>query len=178
MMSRCPECRLSTDDDAISGESDLRCEACCEAASGGTRVHHTPLERGDLELTLAWRSHPDVYHHFRRQEGPLDWENHVAWFESRSSGRYDFMIHYAGRRVGVVSLNVDDQISIYIGDHSAREHGVATKSLQWLCRRFRDREPLIAEVHENNYSSRQLFERCNFERTERDGEWLIYAYKS
>jgi len=135
-----------------------------------------PLNRDDLELVLAWRSNPEIYRYFRQQDGPLDWEEHVNWFESRSPERYDFVIHYDGRRVGVVSLDASNRVGIYIGDFSAHNQGVATNTLDWLCDRFKDRTPLIAEIHKSNASSKQLFIRCGFQQQGCEGQWLRYVY--
>jgi RimJ/RimL family protein N-acetyltransferase len=137
-----------------------------------------PLERKDLELVLAWRSHPAIYEYAREQDGPLEWADHLAWFEDRSPDRFDFVIHVDCRRVGVVSLGVDDEVSIYLGDASARGSGVATASLEWLCSRFDDRTPLHAEIHAENEPSQRLFERAGFEEVEREGGWLVYRYDS
>jgi RimJ/RimL family protein N-acetyltransferase len=125
---------------------------------------------------LAWRSNPDIYRHFRRQDSPLDWENHLSWYESRDADHHDFIIHYEDRRVGVVSITTSDEISIYLGDFSAHDQGVATAALNWLCERFEYRSPLTAEIHEENDPSKRLFEGCGFQPLRRDGEWIQYSY--
>jgi RimJ/RimL family protein N-acetyltransferase len=135
-----------------------------------------PLDRDDLELVLAWRSNPEIYRYFRQQDEPLEWEEHVKWFESRSTERYDFVIHYDGRRVGGISLDASNRVSIYLGDFSARNQGVATSTLHWLCHQFEDRTPLIAEIHKSNASSKQLFTRCGFQQQGCEGPWLQYIY--
>lgn len=177
-MSRCSECRQVNQEDGDTTGSDTRCRPCRKAAEDSPRIRLSPLARGDLELILAWRSRQDVYRHFREQDGPIEWENHVSWFESRSDDRYDFIVHYAGRRVGVISVDEDDSISIYVGDQSARGRGVASEALRWLCRRFQERIPLSAEIHEDNETSMRLFERCGFRQVGSDDTWLVYAYES
>lgn len=159
-----------------SGETTPYCRACDTLRDRGVRV--SPMTEGDLELVLAWRSNPLVYRHFRRQDGPLSWDDHVAWFESRAPERHDFVVTFEGRRVGVVSLTEDDEVSIYLGDVSARGNGVASAVLRWLCDRFVDRIPLYAEVQEENEASRLLFERCGFERRDEDDDWILYAYEA
>lgn len=174
-MSACDNCTLPVW--PSQSECSL-CEPCKALLDRQQEIQVTPLKRSDLELVLAWRSNPKIYRHFRRQNGPLDWEEHVTWYESRSPDRYDFVIHYGDRRVGVVSLNPNDEVSIYLGDFSAHGCGVATDTLGWLCDRFEQRVPLVAEVHKENESSIQLFERCGFQKDNCDEEWLRYLYQS
>lgn len=106
----------------------------------------------------------------------MEWEEHVSWFESRDEDRYDFVISFDGRRVGVVNVDTADEVGIYLGDFSAHGQGVATATLEWLCHRFADRAPLFAEVHDENESSKRLFERCGFHQYECDGAWIQYVY--
>lgn len=176
VMSRCADCRLPIHNQSPSESDDIRCDPCLDVIINPVRIRLTPVDRCDLELLHSWRSNPEVYSHSRTQDGPLDWDTHVNWYESRSEERYDFVIHQAGRRVGVVSISEDDYVSIYLGDHSAQGHGVATRALQWLCRRFAGRKPLLAEIFYENEPSLRLFERCGFEKSDRDGDWLVYTY--
>jgi RimJ/RimL family protein N-acetyltransferase len=154
------------------------CEPCKKLIEQSQPTAILPLNRDDLELVLAWRSNPEIYRYFRQQDGPLDWDEHVKWFESRSPERYDFVTHYDGRRVGVISLDASNRVSIYIGDFSAHNQGVATNTLNWLCDRFEDRTPLIAEIYKSNTSSKQLFTQCGFQQQGCKGQWLQYVYDS
>lgn len=173
-MSICTNCRLPAD--TGKNNSENLCNSCKKVIEGDPGIQLTSIERNDLELVLAWRSNPEIYRHFRQQEGPLNWDEHIAWFESRADDRYDFVIHYDGRRVGVVNINQQDEVGIYIGEFSARGTGTATKALKWLCDRFAERVPLFAEIHKNNDVSKRLFHRCGFQQKNSDGEWLIYIY--
>jgi RimJ/RimL family protein N-acetyltransferase len=141
-------------------------------------VEFAPMRRDDLELVLAWRSNPEIYRHFDEQDAPLAWEDHRRWFETRDEDRHDFVVSFGGRRVGVVSLGADSSVSVYLGDTSARGNGVATSAIKWLCERFADRTPLIAAVHSENTASKRLFERCGFERSDGQEEWIEYVYRS
>ena len=176
-MATCGNCELPvqlkfcSDDDQI-----ILCESCQKLTEQSELINISPLKRDDLELVLAWRSNPEIYRHFRQQDNPLEWEEHVRWFKSRPSERYDFIIHYDDRRVGVISLDASDKVSIYIGDFSARNQGIATAVLDWLCNRFDDRTPLFAEIHEANEASQRLFVRCRFQKQDSNGEWLRYVY--
>ena len=171
-MPRCEHCKLPIETDG----QQTQCDPCLTLAAQDPPIRLRPLSRSDLELVLAWRSHPDIYQHFRIQDGPIEWDEHVAWFNSQPTGRYDFIIHYDGRRVGVVSLNTNNEVGIYIGDFSARGHGVATGTLNWLCERFASRT-LYAEIHEQNSASQRVFGRCGFRQRRTDGEWLYYQYQ-
>jgi RimJ/RimL family protein N-acetyltransferase len=170
----CAECGLSRDRE----HEDERCEACVALAGRDSSISVAPLKRADLELVLAWRSNPEMYRHVREQDGPLVWEDHVKWFESRDERRKDFVIRYEERRVGAVCLDANDAVGVYLGDISARGQGVATNAVRWLCDRFFNRMPLHADVHPDNDASKQLFERCGFEREKQTGGWIRYVYES
>lgn len=175
-MSVCDDCGLPISVRSNEGEMEERCNPCTRLVEDHPSVRVSPLDPGDLELVLAWRSNPEVYAHFRQQDGPLDWDEHVSWYESRDSDRYDFVINFDGRRVGVVNVDPTDEVGIFLGDFSARGNGVATTALGWLCDRFESRVPLFADIHEENEPSRELFERCGFQQQGCDGTWLRYVY--
>ena len=176
-MATCDDCRLPIKRSADSSRTESICDSCLTLHEFDFPIRVRPVERDDLELLLAWRSNPKIYRHFRVQDGPLDWEEHVAWYESRADSRYDFVIQYEERPVGVVSIGLDNEVGIYLGDYSAHGHGVATAALEWICERFRTRSPLTAEIHENNEQSIRLFKRCGFAKSGTDGEWIQYVYE-
>lgn len=179
-MTECNACELSIKIpyNSNSEKRQKLCKPCTKLVETEQPVFVSPLEYSDLELVLAWRSNPKIYRHFRQQDGPLSWEKHVTWFESRDSNRYDFVVHYDGRRVGVISLSSDNEVSIYLGDYSAHGQGIATTALNWLCERFQGRSPLTAEIYEENEASKRLFRRCGFQQKGVNGEWLQYFIKS
>lgn len=175
-MATCADCGLQREDEQWSDSERPLCSHCTRLSHSDLSIRITPISEDDIELVYAWRSNPDIYRHFRQQQGPLEWGSHVEWFRSRSDARHDFIIRYEGRRVGVVSIDASDEVGVLLGDFSARGQGVATASLNWLRERFRERTPLSAEIHEENQSSKQLFERCGFEKSGRDGNWIRYVY--
>lgn len=177
-MVTCHDCGLYIDRSLCTDTQTALCGPCLSLHNLDPSIRVRPIEREDLELLLAWRSNPKIYQHFRLQDGPLDWNEHVTWYGSRSDKRYDFLIRYENRRVGVVSIDPDDEIGIYIGDFSAHGHGVAATTLEWICDRFEDRAPLTAEIHENNEPSKKLFKRCGFEKIAADDGWIQYIYES
>ncbi|WP_256307082.1 GNAT family N-acetyltransferase [Halobellus litoreus] len=120
-----------------------------------------PVRLGDLELMLAWRSDPEIYRHFREQDGPLEWKNHVEWFVNRSPDRQDHIIEYNGRHVGSVNIDEEDHVGVYIGEKSLCGEGIATRAVQELCGKL-DSDEFYAEIHTDNESSQRLFEKCGF----------------
>ncbi|WP_253738138.1 GNAT family N-acetyltransferase [Halohasta salina] len=176
-MPNCDGCELPTSrQKSKDNEAETLCGACTELREGTPSVWVSPLESRELELVLAWRSHPEVYANFRQQDGPLTWDEHVSWFESRDTDRYDFIIHFDGRRVGAININQANEVGIFLGDFSAGGHGVATVTVEWLCQRFDYRAPLYAEVHDENQASKRLFKRCGFQQRDADSDWIEYVY--
>lgn len=137
------------------------------------KIELRPARLEDLELMLAWRSDPEIYNHFREQESPLNWENHVNWFVNRSSDRYDFIIRYGGRRVGVVNLDKENYVGVYIGEKSLWGEGIGTTAVNELCKKF-DKESFYAEINSENRGSQKLFEKCGFEKVNESDGWLKY----
>lgn len=170
-----PERRMETKN---RGTGPRLCPACYELAysesSHSMEVH--PLREKDLELVLAWRNNPEIYKNFVEQDGPIEWDNHIAWYKQRPASREDFIIRYENRRVGVVSLDEDDFVSIYIGEQPLWGQGIASRMLEWLIQRHFPSRPLYAEIHIENARSKHLFERWGFTQSDRKDEWVIYQY--
>jgi len=176
-MSVCQDCNQPIKHTTDNNSNENLCSSCRSLVKSTDDFYIAPMKTKDLELVLAWRSNPKIYKNSREQSEPLDWETHVSWYESRDPDRHDFIIHYEDRRVGVVSISETDEVSIYLGDFSAHGEGVAPTALSWICDRFKHREPLIAQIHENNTHSVRLFESYGFQQRERDGEWKEYCYE-
>lgn len=176
--SICNNCELPlrNGEGALTTCEEQLCSACKDLVNASRQISVSPLLRSDLELVLAWRSNPLIYEHFHEQSEPLEWPSHVSWFESRGAKRHDYVIHFEGRRVGVVSLAENGDVGIYLGDFAARGNGVASQALSWLCSRFSEDRELHAQIHEANNTSKNLFNSCGFERIDRDGTWELYEY--
>jgi RimJ/RimL family protein N-acetyltransferase len=174
-MSVCTNCQLPIE---TKNESNKLCAYCEKINKKEIPIRLAPIDHDDLELILAWRSNPQIYQYFRNQNEPIDWEDHVSWFESRVSDRYDFMINYQRRRVGVINIDQNNMVGIYLGDFSAHGQGIATEALSWLCNRFEDRSPLFAEIHKDNTASKNLFYRCGFRQVDQNEKWIEYVYDS
>lgn len=176
-MTVCNHCQQPIHDQPQQAKDQTLCGACCTLPNDEPRINVRPLERNDLELVLAWRSHPKIYQYFRHQDEPLSWKEHISWFNSRPSNQWDFAIQYNGRRVGVVAISPEDEVTVYIGEFSAEGRGIATSVIKWLCTRFESRTPLTAEVNRHNNRSKNLFEKCGFQKKNLNGEWITYVYE-
>ena len=86
------------------------------------------------------------------------------------------MMEWGGRRVGLVGIDADNQISIYVGDESALGNKIATDGLNWICEKYADRTPLRAEVHVENDPSKNLFKKVGFEFVSSERNWEMYEY--
>ena len=175
-MSTCDNCELPIEENKTDAKG--LCDPCSKLLEAEPSLYVRPIVKNDLELILAWRSNPKIYQYFRRQSGPLSWNEHINWYKSRPDSRYDFIICYSGRRVGVVNINQNSMVGIYLGDLSAREQGIATEALDWLCDRFKHRGRLYADIHVENTASKRLFKKCGFKKQSREGKWITYVYTS
>ena len=135
-----------------------------------------PLRLEDLELVLAWRSDPDIFGSLLQQNSPLQWEEHLAWFAERPPLRRDFIIEYNGRRVGVISINKDDMISIYIGEKGVWGNGIGTLAVEWLCEHCDDRVPRT-KVSADNTRSQAIFETLDFSIVDTSDSVYEYVYE-
>ena len=98
----------------------------------------------DLELTMAWRSNPDIYQGFYQQKAPLTWDEHLNWWKSRNQNWRTFIIvlvsAYRSRNIGVINIGQLDhwspEIGWYIGEVSLWNKGYGKKAvklgLNWL----------------------------------------------
>jgi RimJ/RimL family protein N-acetyltransferase len=134
------------------------------------------MREKDLELVLAWRNNPVIYDNIPEQNGPIEWDDHNAWYKQRPADREDYIIRYRDRRVGVVSLDEDGFVSIYIGQQPLWNQDIASRILEWLIQRHPSPRPLYAEIHIENTRSKRLFEQCGFAQSDGENEWVTYQY--
>lgn len=143
-----------------------------------------PATEEDLELLMAWRSHPDVYRYFCTQDGPLKWEEHCQFWNSRHD-RVDWIIYLDDgnrkRKVGSVNAtnlsNDIPEIGIYVGEVTLMGKGIGIRALslvvQWL--RTRGYSRVCARISKDNTPSQRLFASIGFEEKGEihDGaEWI------
>lgn len=143
------------------------------------RLHEATVD--DLELMMAWRSHPRVYAGFYEQDQPLTWEEHLSWWRNRQD-RIDWLVTLdAGDRprdvgsVNVSRLNTEvPEVGIYIGELSLWGSGIGEVALEACLSEVRDRgyDTVRARILDDNDKSSALFEKVGFERVgdARNGE--------
>lgn len=143
---------------------------------------YRPLTAADLELLMAWRSHPVIYQGFYIQDGPLAWAEHREWFRSRPDTRRDWIIQVRDedrwRDVGSVNLTGLDgdapEVGVLVGEVTAHGQGIGRHAVGWAVGWLRDREypGASARILDRNAASRRVFEAVGFERVgdARDGE--------
>lgn len=133
-----------------------------------------PANRQDIDRIFRWRNDYEIYQWFRNQDEPLDWYDHVEWFRSRPDDRIDLIIEYPSTPAGVVSLAVDGDVGIYIGEKHLWGKGIASEALaKALHGRFGE---FSAEIHIDNTGSQKLFEKQGFERVAQEEDWIQYRY--
>jgi RimJ/RimL family protein N-acetyltransferase len=137
-------------------------------------IRHAKVQ--DLELMLAWRSNPEIYRHFKKQDGPLEWSEHLDWFRSRHEDREDFIIEYKGRRVGSVSVDEEGYLGIYIGETAAQGNRIGEYAVKRIVEKYAGDRELKAEIKEENEVSIALFESLGFKEIGRENSWIKYHY--
>ena len=147
-----------------------------------SRISLRQADDSDLEVMLAWGSHPEVCRYLPSRPETLTWELHYAWWKSRQH-RVDWIIQLDDgqtrpRAVGEVhlrDLNMCPEIGLYIGEVTLWNKGVGKKALklamEWAWEHGLSR--LQAVVHPRNKRSQRLFEGLGFVRTGtgRKGQW-------
>lgn len=134
-------------------------------------VQLRPASVEDLELLLAWRSHPALYAHFTEQKKPIEWAEHMNWWNNRRS-REDWIIcireDNQWRGVGSVYVSsldsAEPEIGLYVGEVTLWGRGVASKALalalDWA--RAQGYARAQAKILDTNAGSIRLFERAGF----------------
>lgn len=103
------------------------------------RLIYRGIAESDAQLIVQWRSNPNNYQWFFRQQ-PITKEEHLSWFANYlgDASRYDFMvISTEGAPIGTVGIaNIENgscEISYMIGDPDARGKGYATEAVRAMC---------------------------------------------
>jgi RimJ/RimL family protein N-acetyltransferase len=151
-------------------------------------VKLSPATHNDLELIMAWRSHPNIYHYFKQQNAPLTWEEHSGFWHRRKN-REDFIVELrengAWRKVGTINVNNLDsdmpEIGILIGELTLQGKGVGGQSLKlcldWL--KIFGYTKAKAVIHTDNKASQQIFLQAGFkpDKKESTKEWHCLIYE-
>ncbi len=136
-----------------------------------TDVRLVPMEATDLELLMAWRSHPLIYQYFEQQSQPLTWNEHYTFWKNRRF-REDFIIHAKNdkiwRKVGSINVSklntTEPEIGILIGELTLQRQGVGSKAvtliMAWLKKSGFSQARV--SVHRENQASQKLFTKHGF----------------
>jgi RimJ/RimL family protein N-acetyltransferase len=145
-----------------------------------------PATDEDLELLMAWRSHPDIYQHFYVQDGPLRWEEHLRFWNSRKD-RLDWIIHVQGdsrkRKVGSVNVtglsSETPEIGVYIGEVTLLRKGIGKQSvrmvIQWL--QSLNHSKVMAHISKQNILSQKLFTSLGFVQCGEIHDGTVWVYE-
>jgi len=137
-------------------------------------TEYRPATTDDLELMMAWRSHPELYQNFYKQDGPIEWEGHIEWWESRKNRRdWIITIREKDRWRDIGNLNVSSldtelpEIGVYIGEITFWGKGIATEAVHfgvdWL--REQGYQAVRARILDSNEPSQRVFKKVGFHRT-------------
>ena len=137
------------------------------------RVSLRLAKDSDLELIMAWRSHPLVYQGFYSQKAPLTWAEHYTWWKSRHNWK-QFIIQVTEgddftRAVGCVALGQLDswapQIGFYVGEISLWGKGVVKQAIRLALDWLREKGYCMVwtTVKEDNFASIKVLEGLGFE---------------
>ncbi len=149
-------------------------------------VFLSPVTDEDLELIMAWRSHPEVYRYFHTQDAPLRWEEHYRFWTTRSN-RIDWIISIddGTRRRKVGSVNASrlssssPEIGIFIGEVTLMGRGIGRRSLKLVLQYLKSKgySRAVARISERNIRSQRLFESQGFVKKERVPDTDEYVYE-
>jgi len=129
-----------------------------------TEIHIRLAEAKDAHDLFEWRNHPAIRKVSRNQQ-PLDWASHQAWFAATLSNRNKLVLiaSIAGKALGVVRFDVQDdeaEVSIYLvpdGGFAGYGRILLLSAEQWLVAQRPSIRRLLAEALEGNEASHQLF---------------------
>jgi RimJ/RimL family protein N-acetyltransferase len=145
-----------------------------------------PMSEVDLELVMAWRSHPEAYRYFREQQRPLTWQEHWTFWQNRRN-REDYIINVQEknkkRKVGNINLSQlntpQPEIGIIIGELTLYGKGVASQAVKLGLHRLVDLGHVQARVtiNRNNPASQAVFKKFGFKKDpeQKDIEWEHYT---
>lgn len=159
-------------------------ENTIELKKGNIKV--VSASENDLELILAWRSHPEIFRFFRQQKGPLTWEEHVNFWKMRKN-REDLIIKYQNdgkwRKVGTINFSKLDsklpEVGILIGELTLHGKGVGLRALLLGLKLLKEQryERVFAEINVKNAASTKLFKKAGFKLQDQDQsqEWQRFV---
>ena len=116
------------------------------------KMYLRKAEYNDLPLMMAWRSNPLVYKGFYTQTKPLEWEEHINYWNSRNQDWHLFIVMYEERPIGIVGIGQTDhwspEIGYTIGEVSLWGKGLGRKAvnlgIEWLRNHSRTNKHIVA----------------------------------
>jgi RimJ/RimL family protein N-acetyltransferase len=138
------------------------------------KVEYRPATADDLELLMAWRSHPELYRRFYLQDEALEWEEHANWWASREHRRdWIITINTDGRWRDVGNVNLSEldsdapEVGVFVGEITAWGNGIATDAVEFAVDWLREHEYAAAKARilDDNDGSKRVFESVGFRRT-------------
>jgi len=153
------------------------------ASAAVPAVHLRPATVDDARLLFDWVNQPDCIGAKIETSGPIEWAEHLAWFESRLSSNACgiWIAILADAPIGQVraELGGDGQIhvDIYVAT-PAREAGHGAAILAALANESSVRWPgvsRVARVRNGNASSRKLFEKAGYRLTTANDDFRTYV---
>lgn len=175
---------LAYAEDHLMGLSTAASQICDGRGAGrvadyialNKRVILRIVTQSDIELIYKWQSEHGARRYSRNTEVPA-YEHHESWFLKRVSSPDPYLIiMLEGVPVGVLrldklSIDSEYEVSILISsDYYGR--GVGTAALTKLRQRYPS-ITIVAEVHEENESSRALFEKLGYKQS--NGKYYSYS---
>lgn len=152
-------------------------------------VQLVPMTVRDLELVMAWRSHPTAYQFFKAQEGPLRWAEHLKFWYSRKH-RKDFIIKFYedGRWRKVGNLNITllntqiPEIGIIVGELTAQNKGIGSRAIAVGLKKLTELgySKAAVVIHIDNIASQRLFKKFKFRLMpdQTQSSWQRYVLES
>jgi UDP-2,4-diacetamido-2,4,6-trideoxy-beta-L-altropyranose hydrolase len=164
----------------------LLLERLSRGGHAGLRDDHLKLRtavESDSQRIWGWRNDPETRAASRSTEF-VPWSAHSAWFARVMADPKVMLLvgerTTTGEPVGVVRFDERPDGTLRVNINmapEARGGGKGSELLALGCRRITElRGPrvLVAEIRCENSASRAIFERCRFELTARDKEFLEY----
>ena len=142
-------------------------------------VELRPATPDDAELLWLWRNDP-VTREQSRERSPIEWADHERWLDKTladPSKRVMIAMSGPGQPVGMIRFDAradeDSEVSIAVAPHR-RGKGIGSAILHAGCQVVSERR-LIADLRDDNGSSRGMFERCGFRLQASEPGFLRYV---
>lgn len=139
-------------------------------------------QRVDCKQLFEWVNSPDSLAAKLLTTEPVSWHDHESWFATKVSDPDVAMwiVEYRGGPVGQVRFSLRDSaydVDVFI-DSSHRRSGMAAEVLIQAIEEFRSERGseiiFRALIKNDNRMSKRLFEKLEFQMTERTTDFMTY----